>query len=675
MKYAVDFQCEKNNQEHRTDEITTKRLIVRRGQVFHVTLRVDKNKFTIDHNEIVFIAETGPKTSEPLGSKNPFQLRSINPKLWSGEVVSTTGATLVLAVFPPANAKIGRYSLTLLNPIGEAFMDFTLGEFVVLFNPWCPEDDVFLNNEDQRQEYIMNQYGIIFNGNHRRIQARHWYFGQFEEDILDVCLKMLDKNLKFLQNSAKDIFRRNDPVYICRVVSAMVNSNDDNGVVHGRWKEPYDGGAYPWSWNGSVPILQKWYREGCRPVRYGQCWVFAGVACTVLRCLGIPSRVVTNFNSAHDSNGDLIIEEVFDESGKISSENIWNFHVWVEGWMTRNDLKRGYDGWQAVDPTPQERSDAIYCCGPAPVKAIKEGAVEMKYDVPFIFAEVNADIVTWMRGKDGTQKRTSVQARRVGQFISTKRCGNNDREDITNDYKFAEGTEHERKIYNEARLRIRLKPAAGQKLQVQMKADELVAHGSDIRALVHITNNSLENMVCKLYLNAQIVKYTGTVSTLFKQLSVDDVVVNKNEAATLPLDVPFSEFAYLLENHRMIKLIAVADDIRTRERGLAIIDISVISPEIMIKIQGGAYVNRELVAEIGLQNRLPMSMHNCIFTIEGHGLIEGKEHIKVKEIKTNEVFKTEFHFTPMRSGLRRLMVDFDCDKIMDVKGFLNITVN
>lgn len=30
----------------------------------------------------------------------------------------------------------------------------------------------------------------------------------------------------------------------------------------------------------------------------------------------------------------------------------------------------------------------VYCCGPCPLKAIKEGELTKKYDAPFIFAEV-----------------------------------------------------------------------------------------------------------------------------------------------------------------------------------------------------------------------------------------------------------------------------------------------
>lgn len=33
--------------------------------------------------------------------------------------------------------------------------------------------------------------------------------------------------------------------------------------------------------------------------------------------------------------------------------------MWVEGWMKRPDLNKGstYDGWQVLDPTPQEESE------------------------------------------------------------------------------------------------------------------------------------------------------------------------------------------------------------------------------------------------------------------------------------------------------------------------------
>lgn len=80
----------------------------------------------------------------------------------------------------------------------------------------------------------------------------------------------------------------------------------------------------------------------------------------------------------------------------------------------------------------------VYCCGPAPVKAIKEGDMLLKYDIPFIFAEVNADVVYWVVQDDGMQKK-SIRSSDVGKYISTKSVGRDSREDITHNYKYPEG--------------------------------------------------------------------------------------------------------------------------------------------------------------------------------------------------------------------------------------------
>lgn len=45
-----------------------------------------------------------------------------------------------------------------------------------------------------------------------------------------------------------------------------------------------------------------------------------------MRVLGIPSRVVTVFNAAHDTDGSLAIEEHYSSSGEklnLSNDSIW----------------------------------------------------------------------------------------------------------------------------------------------------------------------------------------------------------------------------------------------------------------------------------------------------------------------------------------------------------------
>lgn len=47
----------------------------------------------------------------------------------------------------------------------------------------------------------------------------------------------------------------------------------------------------------------------------------------VMRCLGIPTRVITNFDSGHDTDRNLIIDEYYDNTGRIL-ENMKKDTVW-----------------------------------------------------------------------------------------------------------------------------------------------------------------------------------------------------------------------------------------------------------------------------------------------------------------------------------------------------------
>ena len=45
---------------------------------------------------------------------------------------------------------------------------------------------------------------------------------QFEEDMVDICMKLLDMNPKCFRDAAEDFSARCNPIYVARVVSAMV---------------------------------------------------------------------------------------------------------------------------------------------------------------------------------------------------------------------------------------------------------------------------------------------------------------------------------------------------------------------------------------------------------------------------------------------------------------------
>lgn len=88
-----------------------------------------------------------------------------------------------------------------------------------------------------------------------------------------------------------------------------------------------------------------------------------------------------------------------------------------------------------VDANPQETSQGFSPCGPTSVAAVRSGQVYLKYDTPFVFAEVNSHKVYWQHKNNGTFAVIPVDKSAVGHCISTKAVGSDERVDITHFYK------------------------------------------------------------------------------------------------------------------------------------------------------------------------------------------------------------------------------------------------
>ncbi|XP_031180232.1 protein-glutamine gamma-glutamyltransferase 2 isoform X1 [Sander lucioperca] len=677
MAQALDIdrwnlECEFNNTDHRTDLNGIDRLIVRRGQPFTISLYLRSGIYQPGDSSLDCVAETGPQPSEQYGTRASFGLSAnIDTSRWSATVTSPPGDMVALSVCSAPDAPIGHYTLT-LGRSGRI-------EFVLLFNPWCPGDAVYMDNEQNLAEYVLSQDGIIFRGSYKHPISTPWNFGQFESGILDICLRILDMNPKCLKNPGKDCSGRRNPIYVSRVLSAMVNCNDDKGVLLGKWTDGYEGGVSPMFWRGSVEILRNWDTQACQPVRYGQCWVFAAVACSISRALGIPCRVVTNYHSAHDSNSDLVIERYINENGEPiqSREMIWNYHCWVENWMTRPDLKSDFNGWQASDPTPQEKSEGVYCCGPIPVRAIKEGELVFKYDAPFVFAEVNADVITIMKKKDGnTSKVTSTAV--VGQKISTKSVDSDAREDITHLYKYPEGSDEEREAFKKANHQNKLlQQQENEGLHITIKVSSEMRKGCDFDVFAVVTNNTQREKKCRLVFGSCAMSYNGFLGKNCGFKDLLNVELSPGEERRVPLRLNYSKYGVLLTEDNLIRLAVLLMDYSTGETTLVVRNIVLDNPEIKVRILGEPKENRKLAAEITLKNPLPEPLENCCFSIEGANLTAGtviSERLLGSSVGPGEDAKVKIYFTPTHSGLRKLVVDFDSSKLCHVKGYRNVII-
>ncbi len=134
-------------------------------------------------------------------------------------------------------------------------------------------DPVHLSHPSGRDEYLFNEVGKLYGGSHNNIKGRPWIFGQFRDSVLPAVCHVMGKVAKIRDSEM------GDPVKVARAISAVVNSVNENGILTGRWDGNYEDGTRPFEWTGSVPILEE-YMESGKPVKYGQCWVFAGVVAT-----------------------------------------------------------------------------------------------------------------------------------------------------------------------------------------------------------------------------------------------------------------------------------------------------------------------------------------------------------------------------------------------------------
>ena len=191
---------------------------------------------------------------------------------------------------------------------------------MVLFNAWAKDDQVYLEDESWRQEYVLNSKGRLYIGDRR---GNTWNLGIYRPNTFRAVHHICE-------NISKLTFEQKaDPVLVAREMSALINAQDDDGVLVGRWDGEYTDGKDPSFWTGSGAILEQFYKSGGEPVMYGQCWVFSGVLLTVLRVLGVPSRSVTNFSSAHDTNRNRTVDEYYTSDGELvdylssGSDSIW----------------------------------------------------------------------------------------------------------------------------------------------------------------------------------------------------------------------------------------------------------------------------------------------------------------------------------------------------------------
>ncbi|XP_067417824.1 protein-glutamine gamma-glutamyltransferase 4 [Emydura macquarii macquarii] len=680
---AVDLLRQQNAQLHHTGEYhDNASLIVRRGQVFQLKLTFGRELKGTD--KVVLQLSVGEKPMESNETLLSMNLRSAqDPRYWCANISNTNGKECLVAVTSPADAAVGKYVLSVKT--GAHIYNPGNKKVYVLFNPWCEADSVFMPDNAERLEYVLSDTGYIYVGSVTNISGRPWNFGQFEEDVLESCMYLLDKsNLK--QKARKD------PVIVSRAMSALVNCNDDLGVLLGSWSGIYTGGTPPVAWTGSAPILQKYYKTK-KPICFGQCWVFSGVLTTVMRSLGIPARSVTNFASAHDTEENLKVDIYMNEKGekldKMTSDSVWNFHVWNDVWMKRPDLPKGFDGWQAVDATPQEISEGIYRCGPCPLKAIRSGEVYLLYDSKFVFAEVNADRIVWLvKNVDGKQKlvKQSEETKAIGKNISTKAVGKNTREDITAQYKFPEGSPEEREAVKKACSYLNSTnlavcestsplPPLQAGLQLNVEGEKALWLGNPINLNIVVHNSSAGAWTINLIASCQLQSYTGKVEANLGSIK-QTVQTEGKPVIQLPLNVAADAYIKTVtsvEDELLIKVNIIAEIQETNEKLTDEFTLTFQYPPLKMELPETAKINQDFICSFIFKNTLTIPLEKCQLHVEGLGIFK-METIDQGDIMPGRIIKSQIICAPDKTGEKKIVAKLTSRQAKGISGEKMITI-
>ncbi|KAH6946248.1 hypothetical protein HPB50_012451 [Hyalomma asiaticum] len=688
---AVEVYAKDNAKHHHTEMFDTLErsdppLIIRRGQSFFLAVRFQR-EYQPGTDEVYLDFSIGPN---PEISKGTFvSLRvphtkgdfSRSAQSWDVRLTHHDRAVVSLEVFVPANVSVGPWQMAVLSRSRADREDRVKylhpSDIYVLFNPWCKDDLVYMENEDWRREYVLNDVGKIYIGSSKQPGGRQWIFGQFGDIVLPACWLLLRKSrLKYAGWA--------DPVKVVRVISAMVNSNDEGGILTGNWSGNYGDGTAPWMWTGTSAILEQYVKTDGTPVRYGQCWVFSAVCNTVCRALGIPCRPVTCFNSAHDTDQNITIDIYYDKEGweleKYSKDSIWNFHVWNEVWMARKDLPSGYGGWQAIDATPQETSDGTYKLGPCSVMAVKKGETGYMYDSPFVFAEVNADVVYWMQdplsASGWSQIRTSTN--QVGHKLLTRRAtvkvqeGMADAEDITHCYKDEEGTYEERTAALNAARNGGLSELYGlpseskQDVSLKLQDIESIMIGEPFNVTVSMRNESQEKRIINAVLSASSVYYTGIPARNIKR-GRKMFVLQPQEEEVLSMTVKPEEYLDKLVDFAMVKIYVIANVNETRQTWSDEDDFTITKPKLNIQVDGPVKVGHPFRLIMRFTNPLNVPLQDCTLSIEGPG-VTSAHIVHLSNVAPRAEWVHRETLVPARPGPRNVMAVFNCQELFNIEG-------
>ncbi|KAG1681055.1 DNA replication licensing factor MCM5 [Nymphon striatum] len=730
----IDLCTTENGYLHHTNKYVisnpSQQLVIRRGEPFKIKITLDKKLDRHKHN-LHLVFETGfgieflnllyifcPEAlvikvigQNPLVSDDTqvsvicSWSRFSNENDWGAVIKSASDTDFTLLINTPSTSVVGSWKMHIhisekkekpkLHGVGSKRFSgeksFTCSEILsvcILFNPWCKHDMVYMREESSRVEYVLNDWGKIWRGtNHKKLPLM-WNYGQFEENILDASLHLLN-------SSCENPSLCGDSVYAIKAVSKQVVSRNGTKTIlrskntversssSGSWQSKTYDLMSSVDWQGTPTILDEWYKNR-HHLPYSQCWLAAAILTTILRALGIPCRTVTGYATSQ-STGSAVNIHIDSEGRYVSEMNatlISVHHVWTECWTDRLEFDKNYGGWQVMDISSHITR------GPISLYALREGEIGLQYQTGSMFLTINCDIVYWLHDTPAQQCQIisvydsctglSLSTRRPGRFLS----GNMDREDVTYQYKNIHWHDEDRdKVLNSLHTSRSIDLICKYKLAMRRNEEGITVRidmgysiiGQTLLINLFVKNQFDEHHTIAIYCRVHSVNHMGQLGFKVKKntLSLD---LSPHQESIISVKIEPSEYLDKLLNYQsMIRVSVLSKSQQTRKAWFFTEDLMIFPPEINISVTPPVICGRPLKVRAHMTNPLTEDLTACKFILQGPG-IEKSRHLSIGDVAEKGSADAWWVTVPRRVGETSLLATFTSHQLKEMSGFDDLGV-
>ncbi|KAI6208647.1 TGc domain-containing protein [Aphelenchoides besseyi] len=702
---AISLQPNINSQMHFTENYlwqNDRKLVVRRG--FPIQIRLHgMNLFDPEYNKIIF--QLHLDTDSPRNNKDAHKRIEVHSRQRLNSQTSE--------LFIPSTATIGCWKLRVFSALITQNETIEMEEctitkmqrikLYVIFNAFNAEDEVHMEQRSTRDYYLNAEVDVYFSataiGNSKfNFHREPWIHSQFDESTMKTAIFILEKlSLWYQQNfrGGLSFVDRQNVVRtarkLCFAISYILLDGHDNidQRVNGRSAD---------QWRGTAELINEFVNSKTRsPVHFVDCSTYANVFVSLLRAFGVCSRVVSCVECTHDAEIPLVVDRAYvreidgdafmpmKQSDNSEWESTCNYHLWIEIFCRRNDLPNGYDGWQALDPTPQFSIENAPQCGPVSVSALREGRLDLSYDGWFFYGLLNSDLVRWFYEYDHETNEYHLlkvdfrgQKERTGRALLTS----NPRAfgfplDITADYRDVAKVNNEFRAHIEAiksagilerRERVHLLYGCGIDNQVKdiyfwVHEIGMILFGDDINIELELVNRATDCRTIRLSVRIHTQQQNGKLGSQINHFR-ERLEMNPHEKETLKISTPIGDYVKHSTVHRDLVAVISAnvqetDQIFYREEKFQIVGsaIAIIAPTTI-------EMEQPAVGLIVFRNPLGETLTNVKFTLQS-GRLETPVVVErcPTEIAAGQRLKLQIRFSSKFEGQRLLMVTMSSQQI------------